>query len=256
VREHIRNHRIFRLSPAALGAPSAPARSDVIPSLGKDGAGLPTLLSVLAGAERRRLDAIEDQLVAAVPTLAGFQILPTPEGHHRLAFTLKGSQTRIEASQMSDGVLLLLGYLSLLHHPRPPAVLLLEEPELGMHPRWLADIVRLLRTLTTAAPAEAAPARPATQVIVTTHAPALLDQVRPGEAFFLHRGADGAATATRFDAIHDIEERLQGSSLGALWTALGEDRLHELAHQPQPGRARAERAQTEPGMASHAGVPA
>lgn len=244
LRARLRNQQVFRLGPAALRAPSPPARADEVPMLAPDGAGLPTLLSMLAGTDRQRLDAIETALVAAVPALAGLHILPTPEGHHRLVFTLAGSRTRVEASQVSDGVLLLLGYLSVLHHPRPPALLLLEEPAQGMHPRWLGHVVGLLRALTTGAAADNLRPRPATQVIVTTHVPALLDHVGPGEAFFLRRDQDGAATATRFDAIPDIDERLRETTLGALWRDLGEDGLHRLIAQERSARARPSNAVT------------
>ena len=232
LRQQLQGCRIFRLTPEALRAPSPPARGDGVPALGEDGAGLATVLSVLAGVARRRVGAIEEQLVRAVPWLSGFQVLPTPEGGHRLAFMLAGAPagTRIEADQVGGSVLLLLGYLALRHHPAPPALMLVEEPERSMHPRWLGDLVGLLRGMTTSSSSSSpTDAAPASQVIVTTHAPALLDAVRPEEAFFVHRGADGAAAVTRFDAIPEIDALLRETTLGALWAARGEARLHALA---------------------------
>lgn len=231
LRRRLQGCRVFHLTPEALRAPSPPARGEEVPALGEDGAGLATVLSVLAGVARRRVDAIEEQLVAAVPWLAGFQVLPTPAGGHRLVFVLEGAPagTRIEADQVGGGVLLLLGYLVLRHHPAPPALMLVEEPERCMHPRWLGDLAGLLRGLTSSSSSLAADAAPASQVIVTTHAPALLDAVRPEEAFFVHRGEDGAASVTRFDAIPEIDALLREAPLGALWAAHGEARLHALA---------------------------
>jgi len=215
---------IYQLSPTALKQPSPPARGEEVPLLSPDGAGLPTLLSVLSGAERGRVDRIEQQFTKAVPSLAGFRVLPTPDGGHRLAFKLAGGGAQVEAAQVSDGALFFLAFLSMLHHPRSPGVLLLEEPENGVHPSRLRDIVRLLRGLT-----KADGDRPATQVIMTTHSPYLLDEVRPEEAFFFHRREDGGATATRFDGVDKIAERLQDYGLGELWTAYGEERLAALA---------------------------
>ena len=108
------------------------------------------------------------------------------------------------------------------HHPRPPAILLIEEPENGVHPSRLRTIARLLRRLT-----EPTENRSGTQVILTTHSPYLLDEdIQPREAFFCYRDQSGAATATRFDAIPDLEERLSDYSLGELWTAYGEAELY------------------------------
>jgi hypothetical protein len=225
VRSRLAGTRIFRFSPTALRTPSAAAATAIVPQLEANGAGLPTLLSVLAGAEPERFRAIQQELTAAVPQLAGFKVLPTPQGGHRLVFTLAGSLAPLEASQVSDGALLFLAYASLVHHPEPPAVLLIEEPENGVHPSRLRTIAKLLRRLT-----EPSEQRPATQIIMTTHSPYLLDEhVQPDEAFFCHRDDSGAATVTRFDAIPDLEGRLADYSLGELWTAYGEKDLYERA---------------------------
>lgn len=223
--------RLVRLSPDALRQPSPPAHSEDVPELAENGAGLPTLLSVLAGAERERIAAIEAQFQKAVPTLAGFRILPTPQGNHRLVFKLAGNMGQLEASQVSDGALLFLGFLSLLYHPNPPSMLLVEEPETGVHPGRLRNIVRLLKTLSV--PADD---RPAVQILVTTHSPYLLDEMSPEEVLVFRRDDSGAADAIRMDSIPDIDERLSDYKLGELWTAYEEDCLYELSSRP-PARA-------------------
>ncbi|MCB9764073.1 MAG: AAA family ATPase [Alphaproteobacteria bacterium] len=216
--------RCFRLDPDVLRRPTAAATTPEVPMLGERGEGLATVLSVLSGADWRNLARIEEQLVARVPTLERFRVLPTPSGNHRLVFRLKGRSQDIEASQVSDGALLFLAFLTLLHHPSPPAVLLIEEPENGVHPGRLRFILRMLRELT-AGDAH----RPPTSVLMTTHSPYLLDEVQPHEAFFCRRGDDGAATVRRFDAIPDIQQRLADYGLGELWTAFGEDELARMA---------------------------
>lgn len=213
----------YRLDPAVLRRPSDPAKDARVPALGERGEGLATVLSVLSGADWRRRQAIEEQLTRRVPTLDRFSVLPTPEGQHRLVFRLKGRNEDLEASQISDGALLFLAFLTILHHPAPPAVLLVEEPENGVHPGRLRFILRMLRELT-----EGSDDRPPTSVLLTTHSPYLLDEVRPEEAFFCRRGEDGAATVRRFADIPAIEERLVDYGLGELWTAYGEDELGRL----------------------------
>ena len=53
----------------------------------------------------------------------------------------------VPASQVSDGILLILAYLALLHLPKPPCVVLIKEPENGIHPKRLEDVLRLLRAI-------------------------------------------------------------------------------------------------------------
>ncbi|MCB9742088.1 MAG: AAA family ATPase [Alphaproteobacteria bacterium] len=221
--EGLASIQCYRLDPSILRKPSDPAKDARVPALGERGEGLATVLSVLSGADWRRRQAIEEQLTKRVPTLDRFSVLPTPNGQHRLVFLLKGRSEPLEASQVSDGALLFLAFLTILYHPSPPAVLLVEEPENGVHPGRLRFILRMLRELT-----EGSHDRPPTSVLLTTHSPYLLDEVRPEEAFFCRRRGDGAATVRRFADIPDIEERLVDYGLGELWTAFGEEELGRL----------------------------
>ena len=68
--------------------------------------------------------------------------------------------------------MLLFFFVALAHHPNPPHVALIEEPETGVHPKRLRDIVELLRGLT-----RGEFAGRAVQAVLTTHSPYLLDHV-------------------------------------------------------------------------------
>lgn len=74
---------------------------------------------------------------------------------------------RFKASEVSDGVLYFVALLAILHLPNPPKVILLEEPENGIHPRRLAEIVSLIRRLAD---------EKDVQFFITTHSPIILDQ--------------------------------------------------------------------------------
>ena len=76
----------------------------------------------------------------------------------------------ISALDLSDGTLFTLGLLCVLHAPRQPAILCIEEPETGLHPRllrWLFDHFMEL-----AYPPEGTPP---VQVLISTHSPYLVD---------------------------------------------------------------------------------
>lgn len=99
-------------------------------------------------------------------------ILVTQVGPDRqgLALSFKGHKGYITARDLSDGTMLTLGLLSILHGPQQPDLLCVEEPETGLHPRrlrWLFD-----HMLGLAYPGEGKPRR---QVILTTHSPDLLN---------------------------------------------------------------------------------
>ena len=100
-----------------------------------------------------------------------------------LYFELKGSKHRVPASLMSDGVLLVLGYLTLAYTNRPPAILLIEEPENGIHPKLLKFVVEVLRGMSRGLDQDTPPV----QIILTTHSPYLLDATIPEEVYIFQK---------------------------------------------------------------------
>ena len=67
-------------------------------------------------------------------------------------------------NEMSDGTVRMLCWAVILHSPKPPALIVIDEPELGIHPAWMPILAEWIKR-----------AAQNTQVIVTTHSPDLLD---------------------------------------------------------------------------------
>jgi AAA15 family ATPase/GTPase len=70
------------------------------------------------------------------------------------------------ADELSEGVLYLLSLLCIINQPNHPSLILIEEPETGIHPRRLKEIIDLIRKLTE---------EKDVQVIMTTHSPMVVD---------------------------------------------------------------------------------
>jgi predicted ATPase len=73
----------------------------------------------------------------------------------------------LRAAELSDGTLRYLLWVAALLTPRPPGLLVLNEPETSLHPDLLPALARLV-----------AHAARASQVIVVSHAPALIDALQ------------------------------------------------------------------------------
>ncbi|MBM4044895.1 MAG: hypothetical protein FJ279_07265 [Planctomycetes bacterium] len=206
----------YELSPRSIAAPSPPAPEPRVPELKPSGEGIASLLDYMLLVERDRFDQLQDRLRKLVPYIDKLAVRPVG-GKRQIGFFLRGDKELIPASLASDGLLILLGYLALLYLPgNPPGVILIDEPENGIHPQRLREVVTLLRQLCQ---------QESVQVVMTTHSPYLLDWVKPEEVHILTRGEDLAVRATCMADVPDIEELRKGYQLGELWFNYGEDEL-------------------------------
>jgi predicted ATPase len=134
-----------------------------------------------------------------------------------LRFEFVNSNLTVPASQVSDGILLVLAYLAVLSLPEPPSILLIEEPEAGIHPRLLQDVVGFLRDLVKR--------QPRTQVIMTTHSPDVLDHFEPREVSLCTKEPDGSVSVHCLSNSKPVKEQLDIFTLGEIWTAETDESL-------------------------------
>ncbi len=215
--------RKYRLDPAALRETSAPS---VNPTLSTTGDNLASVLDALiTGPDRDAIHNLEEDLRRAVPTLRGVALrtvqLESGGFGKALDFVLAGSGPRvtIPASQASEGALLLTAFLTLAHSDTPD-VLLIEEPENGLHPSRLEMVISLLRKMSTGEIGNRA-----RQVIVTTHNPLLLNYVRPEEVRVVRRDPETGTQVRPMSEATDLPKLLEEFAVGELWYMLGEDGL-------------------------------
>jgi predicted ATPase len=128
------------------------------------------------------------------------------EGGTVQVFIQEGRWT-VPATRLSDGTLRYLALLAVLCHPKPPPLICIEEPELGLHPDILPEVADLLQE-----------AAKRTQLIVTTHSDVLVDALsETPEAVVVCEKRDGATQLRRLDA-ETLRPWLEKYSLGGLWT--------------------------------------
>jgi predicted ATPase len=190
------------------------------PALDWQGAGLATFIDYLLRWDRKRFDQIQGTLKTLVPGFEEIRVAtPAPE-RRSLWLSIEGG-LQIPGQRLSTGVRMLLFFVALAHHPTPPDVVLVEEPENGVHPKRLKDIVDLLRSLSLGKLSGKA-----VQTIMTTHSPYLLDQVAPADdqVIVFKREADGSRSATAVDTTR-LKAFLDEFMLGEVWFNQGEEGL-------------------------------
>lgn len=112
----------------------------------------------------------------------------------------------VPATRLSDGTLRYLCLLAILCHPKPPPLVCIEEPELGLHPDILPTLAELLKE-----------ASERCQLIVTTHSDVLVDAMtdQPEAVLVCEKTTDGTSLR-RLDAA-DLAPWLEKYRLGELW---------------------------------------
>jgi hypothetical protein len=92
--------------------------------------------------------------------------------------------------QLSEGILRFLWLVAILQSPGLPAVTMIDEPEVSLHPELLALLAELLREASTR-----------TQLIVATHSDRLVRFLDPKEVVAMDINEDGTARATWADTL-------------------------------------------------------
>jgi predicted ATPase len=175
------------------------ARND---QLAPDGSNLGLVLSAL-----RREPAVKDRLLTALRRLyegiTDFEVIV--QGGAVQIFLHEGSRS-IPATRFSDGTLRYLCLLAVLCHPTPPALVCLEEPELGLHPDILPGLADLMRE-----------ASERMQLVVTTHSDILVDTLTDTpESIVVCEKDDRGTQLHRLDA-DKLRDWLHKYRLGELW---------------------------------------
>ena len=145
----------------------APARLPQIgthtPILANDGADLAAAIQTIVeiGDSQVLTEAIED----AFP--GSHLYVEVNDGRFSLKMSQHGLLRPLDTAELSDGTLRYLLWIAALLTPRPPALMVLNEPETSLHPDLLAPLARLI-----------AGAATRSQVLIVTHAQRLIDSLK------------------------------------------------------------------------------
>ena len=201
--------RVYHLNDTSSSSPLRKSASlDDNRFLRPDGSNLAAFLYYL----RKRHDAEFNLIARTVRRVAPFfeNFISMPLQNHpdliKLEWRHAQSDQYFDASALSDGTLRFIFLATLLLQPEEhrPSIILIDEPELGLHPHAIELLAALIRQ-----------ASVTNQVIVSTQSPLLLDQFEP-EDVLVAELVDGATRIKRLDSQH-LKTWLEDYSLGQLW---------------------------------------
>lgn len=160
------------------------------------------LKTVAPGAYRRIVEATR----AVAPFFDDFLLAPDAVNRDviQLAWRHRTDDALFTADSLSDGTLRFACLATLLCQPELPSLIVIDEPELGLHPFAITQLATLVR---------AAASR--SQVVLATQSVTLLDQFDAGDVIVAER-SNGESTFRRLDPAA-LEAWKQEYSLGELW---------------------------------------
>ena len=130
--------------------------------------------------------------------------LPGQQNQTLFEWREKHSHDLFDINYLSDGTIRFICLATLLLQPKPPDFILIDEPELGLHPSAIHLLAAMLKQ-----------ASKQTQVLVATQSPTLVSQVDLEDIVVLEHH-EGQSTLKRLDA-KELEKWLQDYTLGELW---------------------------------------
>jgi predicted ATPase len=218
--KHLGHWRVYHVNDTSSSSPlRKTSKVDDNRFLRPDGANLPAFLYYLREKHQESYRLIVRTVQRVAPFFDDFQLEPLQRKPDdiKLEWRHKRSDQYFDASSLSDGTLRFIALATLFLQPEKfrPSVILVDEPELGLHPYALEMLAALVRQ-----------ASVTTQVIVSTQSSLLLDHFEPEDVLVANRVDDGTQL-TRLES-PQLAKWLEDYSLGQLWEK------NELGGRPVP----------------------
>jgi predicted ATPase len=150
---------------------------------------------------------IRDCVRLVMPSFDDFLLRPSPlePKSITLEWREQGSDYPFLAHHLSDGTLRFICLATLLLQPSLPSIVLIDEPELGLHPYAIQMLASLLRSASARA-----------QVIIATQSVPLIDQLELEDLIVVEKSV-GASTFKRLQRA-EFGHWMEDYSLGDMWT--------------------------------------
>jgi len=185
VRDQIRKWRFYDQFRTDADSPARQSQIGTrTPVLDADGRDLPAALQTII--EIGDADALHGAIEDAFPR-SRLQVIET-RGRFDLELNAHGLLRPLSAAELSDGTLRYLLLVAALLSPRPPSLMVLNEPETSLHADLLSALARLI-----------ARASEQTQIVVVTHARRLVEALTAAGARPLRLVKDFGATTLEGD---------------------------------------------------------
>ena len=224
LRGRITTATMIRFDSNALRAPSRQIlANEPIQFFDETGHGLPSVYQAL---NTRHVDvfvAIRNRLRDFFPTIRDL-LLPTVASNDVVIKARLAGGNEVDAGALSDGVLYFMGFAG-LRYLRPSRLFLVEEPENGLHPARIAEVMNILREISKQS-----------QVIIATHSPLVVNELEGHEVSVVTRDPEDGTRSILLKDVPGFDDAAKVYKPGEFWVSYADGKLEEplLSGMPRP----------------------
>jgi predicted ATPase len=174
-----------------------------------DGRNLPAFLYYLKMEYPKMFRRLEKTIQQVAPYIDHFLLEPSRLNKKEIEFRWvekNDLQSSFSAYQFSDGTLRFIALATVLMQPEPPAVIIIDEPELGLHPQSISKLAALIKS-----------ASAKTQIIISTQSVNLVDCFDPENIVAVDRSEEEKQSVFKRLESESLKIWLEDYSLGDLW---------------------------------------
>lgn len=179
--------------------------------LREDGSNLPAILYYLQEKHPKTLVLIEKVVHSIAPFFEKFNLKPDRLNSEYIQLEWKevGHDRYQNAHNLSDGTLRFIALTTLMLQPEPPKIIIIDEPELGLHPSAIETLAGLVRKVSAKS-----------QIILATQSIQLVNNFEPEDIIVVDRDREKRQSEfTRASEISHInlQDWLEEYGLGEVW---------------------------------------
>lgn len=208
--EHLESYKIYHFHDTSISAPlRSKANVNDNRYLREDGGNLAAYLYYLQEKHPKNFKRVEKIIQSVVPFFERFILSPSSLDEEKimLEWTEKEHpETYFNANHLSDGSLRFIALVTLLMQPELPKVIIIDEPELGLHPSAINKLSGLIKSA----------AAKDCQIIVSTQSVTLLNNFDADDIITVDK-EDNQSVFRRLDK-KLLSNWMDDYSIGELWT--------------------------------------
>lgn len=208
LRKHFHEFQVFHFHDTSSSAPlKQVAKLRDNSSLREDGGNLAAFLYKINKTNPLNFRLIEFAIRSIAPFFDRFDLHPDNLNPDLifLNWLEKNSDEYFDANNLSDGSIRFIALATLLLQPNPPKTIIIDEPELGLHPSAINKLAAIIKSTSLKS-----------QIILSTQSVNLLDQFSTNDIIVVDR-KDNQSTFNRLEK-KALEHWIEEYSIGELWS--------------------------------------